>query len=45
MEDESISEGDQILYSLFEELREVVSKYNDSCRGRCWVCLEDFCEN
>jgi len=45
MSDDSISVGDPILYNLHEDLREVVSKYNDSVRGRCWICLEDFCED
>lgn len=42
---DTTTEGDAILYELHENLREVISKYNDSVRGRCWVCLEDLCED
>lgn len=30
---------------MYEDLRECLSRYNDTLRGRCSVCLEPFCEN
>lgn len=34
------SEG--FLYQFYESLSEILTKYNDTCRGRCAVCLERF---
>ena len=34
-----------IVFNLFEELREILSKYNDTLRGRCSICLEPFAED
>ena len=31
------------LYDLHEKMREIVSTYNDTMKGRCAVCLESFC--
>lgn len=31
-----------ILYDLHEKMREVVSTYNDTIKGRCAVCLENL---
>lgn len=33
------------LYMIYESLRDCLTKYNDTLRGRCSVCLEPFCEN
>ena len=30
---------------LYQDLRDCLSQYNDTCRGRCSVCLEPFCES
>lgn len=38
-------EEEGILYNLHESLREIISNYNDTVRGRCSVCLESFCED
>jgi len=32
-----------ILYELTEKIREILTSYNDTVKGRCAVCLEDFC--
>ena len=32
-----------LLYDLHEKMREIVTGYNDNTKGRCAVCLEDFC--
>ena len=32
------------LYDMHEMMREIVSKYNDTIKGRCAVCLEPFCQ-
>jgi hypothetical protein len=34
-----------ILYDLHDVLREILSEYNDTLRGKCAVCLEQFCDN
>lgn len=31
-----------ILYELHDNMREILSKYNDTVQGRCAVCLENF---
>ena len=37
------SEDDSgFLYDLHEKMREIVSSYNDTLKGRCAVCLEKF---
>lgn len=33
-----------ILFDLHEKMREIVTSYNDSVKGRCAVCLEEFCK-
>ena len=35
-------EMDGIVFNVFEELREILSKYNDTLMGRCAICLEPF---
>lgn len=37
MEDDS-----GFLYQLYENISEILTKFNDTCRGRCAVCLELF---
>lgn len=39
---EETEEIDGLLYSIYEELREILSTYNDTLRGRCSICLEPF---
>ena len=34
------SEG--FLYNLYEGISEILTKFNDTCRGRCAICLEKF---
>lgn len=29
-----------VLYTLFEDLKDLVSTYNESVKGRCYICLE-----
>ena len=36
---------DGLLYNMYQDLRNCLSQYNDTCRGRCSVCLESFCVN
>lgn len=31
-----------ILYNIYEDLREMLSEYNDTVVGKCYVCLSDF---
>ena len=31
-----------MLYDLHEKMREIVTEYNDTVKGRCAVCLEDL---
>lgn len=38
-------EEEGVLYNLHDSLREIISRYNDTVRGRCSVCLENFCED
>ena len=33
------------MYDMHEIFCEILSRYNDTLRGRCAVCLELFCEN
>ena len=33
---------DGVIFQLHEELRTILSDYNDSCKGRCSICLENF---
>ena len=33
------------LFDIHESMREIVSKYNDTIKGRCAVCLEEFCQD
>ena len=30
---------------MHEGIREILTQYNDTLKGRCAVCLEPFCEN
>ena len=32
-----------VFYNLHEALREIVSSFNDTVRGKYYICLEDFC--
>jgi len=32
-----------LLYDLHEKMREIITSYNDTVKGRCAVCLEQFC--
>jgi hypothetical protein len=31
-----------VLFNIYEGLREILSEYNDTVKGRCYVCLGDF---
>ena len=31
-----------LLFDLHEKMKEIVSSYNDTLKGRCAVCLEKF---
>ena len=31
-----------ILYDAHEKIRDILTEYNDTLRGRCAICLEDF---
>lgn len=33
------------IYELTEKIREIITSYNDTVKGRCAVCLENFCQN
>ena len=35
-------DSDGFLYQYYEDVSEIITKYNDTCRGRCAVCLEQF---
>ena len=39
-----IENGDDmgIIYDMHEKFREILTEYNDTIRGRCAICLEDF---
>jgi hypothetical protein len=40
---EEVDEDDcGILYNIYEGLRELLSEYNDTVVGKCYVCLSDF---
>ena len=39
------SEIDGLFYMLYQELRDCMTQYNDTLRGRCAVCLEPFAES
>lgn len=39
------AEDEPILYNLYEELLDCVTTYNDSVKGRCYVCLDQLCED
>ena len=30
------------MYNFYESISDLLTKYNDTCRGRCAVCLENF---
>jgi len=32
-----------IIYDMHERIRDILTEYNDTIRGRCAICLEDFC--
>ena len=34
-----------MLFNLYEDLIELVTNYNDSVKGRCFVCLDQLCED
>jgi hypothetical protein len=36
--------GDEsgLMYDAHEKIRDILTEYNDTLRGRCAVCLEDF---
>ena len=38
-------EDDIILYNLYEDLIELVTTFNNSVKGRCYVCFDQLCEN
>lgn len=46
MSDEKKENQDEtgILYELNEKIREIMTSYNDTVKGRCAVCLEQFCQ-
>lgn len=46
MADEKKENEDEtgILYELNEKIREILTSYNDTVKGRCAVCLEQFCQ-
>jgi len=31
-----------MLYDAYEQIRDILTEYNDTLRGRCAICLEDF---
>jgi hypothetical protein len=35
---------DCVLYNLHESLKDVLSSYNDSVKGRCYICLDQLCQ-
>lgn len=44
-EEKDITDIDGLLYMIYQDLRDYLTKYNDTLRGRCSVCLEPFCES
>jgi hypothetical protein len=34
-----------VLNDLHETLRDTISTYNDNVRGRCYICLEQLCDD
>ena len=36
---------EQVLYNLYENLTELIGKYNDSVEGRCYICLDELCSD
>mmetsp|Transcript_32709 Transcript_32709/g.23643 ORF Transcript_32709/g.23643 Transcript_32709/m.23643 type:complete len:123 (+) Transcript_32709:537-905(+) len=45
MKDHVNEEDEGFFYNMHESLREILSSYNDTLKGRCSVCLEQFCED
>lgn len=45
MKDHVNEEDEGFFYNMHESLREILSSYNDTLKGRCSVCLEHFCED
>jgi hypothetical protein len=40
------AEGEEaVLYNLHEDLKDLISKYNESVKGRCYICLDQLCED
>ena len=44
-EDVESEEMTGIVFNLFAELREIISKYNDTLKGKCAICLEPFAQD
>ena len=42
---EEVDDPCGVFYNLHEQLREITSTYNDTVRGRCYICLENFCND
>ena len=42
---EETDQVDGLLYNLYQDLRDSLSQYNDTLRGRCSICLEPFCNS
>ena len=42
---DEVEEIDGLLYNIYEELREIISGYNDTLKGRCPVCLDAFAQD
>lgn len=38
-------EDDIILYNLYEDLIELVTTFNNSVKGRCYICFDQLCED
>ena len=38
-------DDEYVIYNLHETLRETISAYNDTVRGRCYICLDDLCDD
>jgi hypothetical protein len=41
---EEAEEGTGLVFNLHDGLREILSEYNDTVKGRCQICLDDFIE-
>jgi len=37
-----VEESDGFLFDFYEKVSDILTKYNDTARGRCAICLEKF---